>query len=285
MAEAFNEREKRKHLIGVDASASAQSIVLPVGTTESPFSSIEVVRLDSSSYAALVTDGDGVAHNLPHRGSSVTLTCDGRRQYKRSSEAAWAPESPDHVVRQFIKDSRYNSGEWSNGNGTTTEVEITARGLILARELSSSGKMQIEVNGQLLVSSGSSGTLTLKLYYSTSTDPVVALGDMTAWFTDTVTISDPAGGSGLGDFTWTITVWPLGDYDTSNKQNWQSSLIYRRHSTDTVQQSLNRGASTINLRSDTIVAVTGQKSAGWSTGRFNTYSIDGYIWNGDSGHA
>lgn len=183
--------------------------------------------------------------------------------------------------RSLVREHRYSGAEWAQGNGVTAETELV-RALVGGRELICSGKLHYEVNGQMLVSSGSSGTLTLKLYaYNTADNPVVALASATLMFTHTVTIADPAGGAGLGDFTWELELIPLGDSDTSNKQTVRSTIEYRRHSTDTPIVDRQRAQlTTLNLRSNTILIPTSQKSAGWSTGRFNPYSIDAWIIHG-----
>ena len=194
-------------------------------------------------------------------------------------------------MRRVICESKALDTDWNRGSGDDTEAELP-RGLVCARELTSAGRYVQHVGGELLLASGQTGSLLLKVYtYSVASgdpDPAIPLGSMTLALTHTVNLADPGGGSGLGQFGWEFEIASLGNGTMTNLQTWRSRFEYMRLSTDTAQADLNLGKLALNLHRDTIIATSLTKSGGWTgagTGRVNVYSIDSWVEMGQSSQA
>lgn len=300
MGVAYEIRDRRISIVGLSAPTADYTHVIPAANSVSQFATTKYVRTDSSIYTVTLTDQEKFTTSLYTQGDAASVFSDGAR-YSVIREGAEpyvsVPES-DPVDRVFIKESRISAGtpasdppEWAQGAGVTAEAELP-RGLILAHELTGAGWAQLDVQGQMLLTNGQSGTATLRIYTSSSTNPAVALGSATLRATHTVTIADPAGGSTLGDFHWRFMLMPCGDAALANIQIWRSLFSYRRHGTDPLiedkaggQLSSITSPTAPDFHSDTIFIPTTQKSAGWSNGRLLPYSMLGVVRGGESGAA
>lgn len=193
----------------------------------------------------------------------------------------------DLVRRAIIRDSKLASGDWLQGSGVTSETDLP-RGLVLGRELSSSGKLILEVRGHLNIVNGGTGNLTLRLYGSPDANPNVARGSMGTILTGghILAIADPGGAGGTnGSFLWRLEIEPLGQPDLTNTQRYKSFVEYQRYSGDAVTTSTQIGRLTYDFHADTIVMPTTQKAAGLSTSTVDIFSIDAWVDNGQSGVA
>src|SRR6185295_338451 len=240
MTIVYEERDRHSTVVGVSAATSNATHTIPKATDVPTFCPTKYIRTDASVYSVTVTDNESFSGSLFLQGDSLTIYSDGSR-YRitqgGTSPSVCSPDS-DPLGRVFIKESRISAGapsdnppEWAQGSGVTAEAEL-ARGLILAHELTGAGWAQLDVQGQMLLTNGQSGTCSLRVYTSSSTNPAIALASATVRATHTVTIADPAGGSALGDFHWRFLLLPCGGADLANIQIWRSTFSYRRHGTD-----------------------------------------------------
>lgn len=190
----------------------------------------------------------------------------------------------DPVTRVIIRDSKNLSSDWLTVG--TTEMEL-ARGNLIAREMSSAGRLLIEVKGKLNVANGDSGNIALKLYASTNADPNVAKGSMTLIATHNVAVANPGASGGTdGSFRWTLEWAPNGTPDTANSQGFYSACRYQRFTTDVVNLSESMLRTSIDLRtSDLVLLPTVARPAGMAASILDIFSIDGYVSNGQSGQA
>lgn len=300
MGVSFESRDKRSSLVGLNALTANYTHTIPKATDVPQFTTTRYVRTDSSPYTVVVTDNEGFWGSLNSQGDSLEVFSDASRYIATRASTTPHVSMPDAdpVGRIFVRESRISAGtpasdppEWAQGNGVTAETELP-RGMILAHELTGAGWMQYDSQGQMLLTNGLSGTATLKMYTSASTDPSIALASCTLRATHTVTIADPAGGSALGDFHWRFLLMPCGDAALANVQVWRSTFSYRRHGTDPLIEDKAGGQLTSttspvapDFHADTLVTFSTQKSAGWSTGRLLPYSMLGIVWGGESGTA
>ena len=204
------------------------------------------------------------------------------------SATAYSGMPQEEIVRRIlIREGKLASSDWLQGSGVTTETDLP-RGLVLARELTQSGNLHLEVKGHLNIVNGGAGNLTLRLYGSSNADPNVARGTMSAILTTphVVAIADPgASGGSNGTFNWTLDIWPMAQPDLSNTQQYRSRVQYQRYSGDAVTTVEQIGRLTFDWHSDTIIMPTTQKAAGLSTSTLDLFSHDGWVDNGQSGQA
>jgi hypothetical protein len=216
----------------------------------------------------------------------------------------------DLAMRTFIRESAnaHDGAEWYLTVATTIEVE-QVRGLVLARECTSGGKIRIECNGNCEISTSdlgagagsTEGDLLIRVYsYSgTNPNPAIAKGSMQLAFTHTAHISNAVPQATFGQLKIEIEIKPMAMADTSFAQYWESKLTYQPYRggiTYEVQaglgSALNRYMSNtstgIDFTKDTVLLVTLQKVDSGANGLIarsiiQPLSWDGYIYNGTSG--
>lgn len=196
----------------------------------------------------------------------------------------------DPVHRTVINESRISASDWDWPAAESGVERELPRGLIVARELSGAGRYVCDAQGTLLVANGDAGDITLRVYASASTDPVVALGSATLLLTHTVAIANPGVATSVGGvFNWTLMLLPSGQADASSVQTYLSTLVYQRWSNGT-PDALNTSQTTGQLAwdartADWIIMQSITKAAGLVNSRIKVFSIDSFVRNGQSGQA